>query len=255
MWCVAVSKTIEIYIPNRDSSSDMNASLAKTLQELEEPDTEEEYSVRVNHSYLQPVDANRNEMVKGFLDTEDAEWLLMIDNDVVPPPDVLSMVEHGRPVVSATVCIRKNLVPEPIIVKEQGSQYRQVGLGEYEDEVRDDGLLPVDGMGTGCLLLHRSVLEGMEPPWFNFKYNEYGGLRLGEDFAFSRKLNDANVPLFVDTEIICRHFKTVELSEFTRAVGQAKQEAQYEVLQEITESDKPTHEVAMDKISDIEEQT
>lgn len=218
------TKQIVVAVPNRESSSQMTADLAKTLHQIDAPDTDDDYNVEVSFSYKQPIDANRNEMVKSFLDNPDNEWLYMNDNDVVPPTTILSMIEHDKPVVSGTVCIRKTAVPEPVIFKERGGRYRRVSVSEYEDDVRDDGLLEVDGVGTGALLIRRDVLEQVEPPWFKFKYNEFGGLELGEDFAFSQKLKDNDVPMYVDTEQICRHFKTVELSEFARAVHEARNE-------------------------------
>lgn len=214
--------TIEVCVPNRESSSEINASLAKTLQSLETPD-DGEYEVKVRHSYLQPVDANRNKMVKNFLEDEDNDWLLMIDNDVVPPKDIIKMVEHGKPVVSATVTIKKGAVPQPIILKEHGDQYRQVNVAEYLEN-ESDGLIPVDGVGTGCLLIRRDVLENMSPPWFKFLYNdEDGSLQLGEDFYFSRRLAQEDVPMFVSTDHVCSHFKKTDLTEIANVVAEYQQ--------------------------------
>lgn len=159
-------------------------------------------------------------MVKNFLSDEDNDWLLMIDNDVVPPKDILTMIEHGKPVVSATVTIKKGSVPQPVILKEEGDQYRQVNVAEFLDE-ESDGLIEVDGVGTGALLVRRDVLEEMKPPWFKFLYNEEdGSLRLGEDFYFSRRLKQNGVPLFVSTEHVCSHFKKVDLTEVANVVAE-----------------------------------
>lgn len=217
------SKSIEICIPNRRASSAMNASLAKTLQSLEIPDSLTDYKVSVNFHHLQPVDANRNEMVKSFLEKEDAEWLLMIDNDIVPPVDILKMVEHDEPVVSAVCTIKKGDVPQPVIVRDNGDNYRQVNIQEAVDEIDDEtGLLQVDGVGTGALLIRRDVLEDMKPPWFKFQYNEYGGLQLGEDFYFSRRCQENNVPMYVDTTMITQHFKKTDLTEYAQNVAEIK---------------------------------
>lgn len=219
------SKSIQISIPNRKATSDMNASLARTLQSLERPEELSDYEVEVNFHHLQPVDANRNEMVKSFLEKENAEWLLMIDNDIVPPTNVLDMVLHDEPVVSAVCTIKKGAVPSPTVMKEEGDSYRQVNISEVLEERDDDsGLLKVEGVGTGCLLIRRDVLEDMQPPWFKFKYNEYGGLRLGEDFYFSRRCMGEDVDMFVDTNIITSHFKNVDLTEYATNVASANQD-------------------------------
>lgn len=216
-------KSIQIAIPNRTASSQMNASLAKTLQSLELPDSLSDYKVEVNFHHLQPVDANRNEMVKSFLEKENAEWLLMIDNDIVPPTNILEMVEHDEPVVSAVCTIKKGDVPQPIVVREEGDQYRQVNIQEAMDEIDERGLIPVEGVGTGALLIRRDVLEDMKPPWFKFEYNEYGGLKLGEDFYFSRRCKQNDVDMYVDTDHITSHYKKVDLTSYANTVAEIKQ--------------------------------
>lgn len=217
-------KSIQISIPNRSASSEMSASLAKTLQSLEVPESLQDYKVSVNFHHLQPVDANRNEMVKSFLEKEHAEWLLMIDSDIVPPVDILKMVEHDKPIVSAVCTIKKGDVPQPVIVKEAGNNYRQVNIQEAVDEIDDEtGLLEVEGVGTGAILIRRDVLEDMKPPWFKFEYNEYGGLKLGEDFYFSRRCKQNDVDMFVDTTMITQHFKKTDLTEYAQNVAEIKQ--------------------------------
>lgn len=217
-------KSIEISIPNRKSTSDMNASLVKSLQTLEKPDELSDYKVSVNFHHLQPVDANRNEMVKSFLEKEEAEWLLMIDNDIVPPTNILEMVLHDEPVVSAVCTIKKGPVPSPTVMKEEGDSYRQININEVVDEMDEEGLIEVDGVGTGALLIRRDVLEDMKPPWFKFQYNEYGGLKLGEDFYFSRRCQQNDVPMHVDTNIITSHFKKLDLTEYANNVAEIRKD-------------------------------
>jgi len=116
------SKNIVVAIPNRSAASQINAELAYWIDQIGEEDTLPEsgdYSVSISFSYLQPVDANRNKMVKDFLKDEDNEWLFMVDNDVVPPMDALKMVDCGEKVVSGTVTIKKEGVPHPVIVKQR----------------------------------------------------------------------------------------------------------------------------------------
>jgi len=102
-------------------------------------------------------------------------------------------------------------------------QYRRVGLEEYWDELDDDsGLIEVDGVGTGCLLVHRSVLEEMQPPWFKFVYNEDGTLKLGEDFYFGEQLRQMGQEMFVSTDHVCSHYRKTDLTEFAEIVAEAE---------------------------------
>lgn len=221
-------KNIVLAIPNRSSASQINAELAHFIHQVGEDEMPEsgEYDLKVTFSYLQPVDANRNKMVKEFLENEDNEWLLMVDNDVVPPGDILKMVDYGEKVVSATVTIKKDGVPHPVIVKQRDDgKFRRMSMDEYRDEVADNGLVEVDGLGTGCLLIHRSVLEEMSPPWFKFIYNEDGTLKLGEDFYFSERAKDLDEPLYVTSEFVCSHYRKTDLTEFAQIVAEAENAA------------------------------
>lgn len=231
------NKSIEIYVPTRGPTSDINVNLAKTLQSLEIPESLQDYTVSVNMRHMQPVDANRNEIVKSFLEKEDAKWLLMIDDDIVPPVDILKMAEHDKPVVSAVCTIKKGQVPQPVVLRESGDNFEQINIKDAVNTIDDDGLLPVDGVGTGCLLIRREVLEEMRPPWFKFEYNEYGGLKLGEDLYFSKKCNSEDVDTFVDTTQVTRHYKAVDLTGYAENVASIKQDAIDEVAEEALEDD------------------
>jgi len=218
-------KNIVLAIPNRSSSSQINAELAHFIHGVGEEHMPEsgDYELKVSFSYLQPVDANRNKMVKDFLQNENNEWMLMVDNDVVPPGDILKMVDTGEKVVSATVTVKKEGVPHPVIVKQrEDGKFRRMGMEEYREEISDEGLVEVDGVGTGCLLVHRSVFEEMSPPWFKFVYNEDGTLKLGEDFYFGQRLRQMDIPMYVNSNYVCSHYRKTDLTEFAQIVADAE---------------------------------
>jgi len=124
------------------------------------------------------------------------------------------------------VTIKKDGVPHPVIVKQrEDGQYRRMALSEFHDEIDEEtGLIPVDGVGTGCLLINRRVLEEeVAPPWFRFVYNEDGTLKLGEDFFFGEKLRQSGVDMFVSSEHLCSHYRKVDLTEYGQVVAEAEQ--------------------------------
>lgn len=234
---------IHIAIPNRDASKDINADLSRLMTAITAggddvlPDGYTADDVFFNFSYMQPVDANRNRMVDRFLDDEEAEWLYMNDSDVVPPEDILHMIDHDKYIVSGTVCIRKGMVPQPLILKDDNDGgYEVVDMEQYIDSFReDDGLVDVDAVGTGCLLIHRSVLENMEAPYFKFEYDDKGDLAFGEDLYFAREADDRGYDMFVDTSKLCKHFKTVDLSEVAQGVARGKKDVRDRFIQEIND--------------------
>lgn len=68
------------------------------------------------------------------------------------------------------------------------------------------GLVEVDAIGTGSLLISREVFERIEPPWF---FNDYSKVMEdhwpGEDMGFSKKCNEAGIKLYVDTTLTSPH--------------------------------------------------
>lgn len=99
------------------------------------------------------VDDAQNIIVQTAVN-RNAEWLLLIEDDNLPPPDFyLKLRGHIEskiaPVISGLYYIKGSHPPEPLI-------YRGRGNGAYRDWTPGD-LVWCDGVPTGCLLIHRSV--------------------------------------------------------------------------------------------------
>lgn len=84
------------------------------------------------------------------------EWLLLIEDDVLPPPDLfLKFAQHmdagTAPIVSGLYHLKgPRSAPEPLI-------YRGRGTGAYKKFKPGDQVW-VDGVPTGCLLISTKVL-------------------------------------------------------------------------------------------------
>jgi glycosyltransferase involved in cell wall biosynthesis len=106
-----------------------------------------------------PIDWARNHCVKSFLDSDDGDYLLFLDADMIHPPDMAHrLVAHGQDVVTAHYVTRK---PPHFTVA-----MRKVGPGhtEYESVCRhgeERGLMPIDAGGAGALLISRRCLKTM----------------------------------------------------------------------------------------------
>lgn len=88
---------------------------------------------------------------------KDYEWLLMIEDDTIPPPEMFVkinnyMLEGKEPVVSG-VYFTKSEPSEPLI-------YRGRGTGSYLDWKFGD-MVRADGVPTGALLIHGSLIKEM----------------------------------------------------------------------------------------------
>lgn len=88
---------------------------------------------------------------------KDYEWLLMIEDDTIPPVDYFVKINQyirnaKEPVVSG-VYFTKSEPSEPLI-------YRGRGNGAFMDWKFGDKVR-ADGVPTGCLLIHGSILKEM----------------------------------------------------------------------------------------------
>jgi hypothetical protein len=102
------------------------------------------------------VDEAQNIIVRETL-ASDSTWLLLLEQDVMLPPDAFKIINghmmDGRyPVVSGLYFTKREMA-EPLI-------FRGRGLGAYRDfEIGDK--VWCDGVPTGCLLIHRDILQAM----------------------------------------------------------------------------------------------
>jgi len=116
------------------------------------------------------------------------EWLLLWEDDVVAPVDAFiklnKYIGNGEYPVVSGLYFTKGEYSEPIIYRGRGNSYYR--SWRMEDKVR------VDGVPTGFLLIHSSVLELMyeESP----EYTSIGGLKLRKVFETPStvKFNEVN---------------------------------------------------------------
>jgi len=169
---------------------------------------------------------SRNVVVKTFLETTDADWLLMIDSDERLSLDTWHKLidaahDKDRPIVSGLVFAaffddNDGLRPVPTIYHMDSEK----GLQPI-DAYPEDQLIEVDAVGTGCILIHRSVLLDMQKQatpnqgsnWAWFVEGAIDGTYFGEDLLFSKRLKSMGFPIYAHTGAILPHHKQFWLDE------------------------------------------
>lgn len=170
-----------------------------------------------------PADVARNEIVKQL----EKDWLFFMDADQTFAPETLQkLLSWDLPVVSG-LYFKSPGAPYPhcYIYAYQGNEKEQKDAHYYSPVInplaqfllkhkdklnggeavilpstRAD-LIECDGVGAGCLLLHRRVLDAIEAPWFEYNPGTY----IGEDFYFCRKVQAAGFKIYVDPGVISGH--------------------------------------------------
>lgn len=160
------------------------------------------------------IDYVRNRMVMDLL-ASDYSHLLMLDIDHIHPPDIIQrlarwvILDPNVRVVSG-INFRRGKPFDPVFGNYNGQKKRMTTV-EW-----DEGLIQAEEVGAASLLVHRSVFEEMEPPWFfNVYDNVWENDWPGEDIGFCRKLNAMGIPIHIDTTTTSPHITDGVITEQT----------------------------------------
>lgn len=136
---------------------------------------------------------------------EDADYVLMVDNDVRLPHDTL-----------------RNLLEEPVDVClgycarrwDYGSNVFKLGEFSYTDayhvdelrQLREQGVKreKIHGGGMACALIRTEVFKRIPYPYFSWTFYQNGEV-LSEDLNFCQRCNELNIPIYVDPRVGCGH--------------------------------------------------
>jgi hypothetical protein len=150
------------------------------------------------------TDLYRNLLATKLLETNFTH-VLMLDADHQHPIDIVQRLARWvlidpKVKVVGGLNFRRGEPFEPCAFMQDNSG------GVYSIMEWEKGLVQVDAIGTGSVLISREVFELLEPPWFYNIYDfAYEGHYPGEDIGFSKKCFDAGIPLYVDTTTSSPH--------------------------------------------------
>lgn len=155
------------------------------------------------------------------------DYILMIDDDQIPPPDLLRrLIAHGKDVVG--VVVYQRLRPYlPCVFDVPGDwTIDKARKGEYKHDMliksgcvapkigcERQGLQKVDSIGFGAILMKLSIfdkidkyIESGKDPRFVEKGRWFGAFEgIGEDLYFCTLARAAGVDIHCDTDVIVPH--------------------------------------------------
>lgn len=161
-------------------------------------------SAGLSFKYGAPFDHARNMACEDALKAG-YTWLFFLDDDVVAPPDTFARLSnHGADIISGLYYRRSEpILPCMMSCDAEGNAHW------IEHWSPPNTVVEVDYVGSGCLLIHRRVLERMKPPWFVWELGREDiqeDRKLSEDFSFCRRAKrDHGFRIYVDTSVACTH--------------------------------------------------
>lgn len=147
------------------------------------------------------------------------DWLLMMDADAFPEPDTANRMlmaakqEPGN--LNKIICAPGVRPSYPHFacfgtVRESGMMvpWRYgVEFGDDEIDATETCLKEVTGAGFHCVLIHRSVFDEVEYPWFPLNVKDPDtGIIYGHDYSFCRAAARIGVKTFVDFSLRVGHY-------------------------------------------------
>jgi hypothetical protein len=179
------------------------------------------------------IEHSRNRLAHKFLET-DAKWMLMIDDDIIPSigrPSWFKYWVQGarnlqdsplqRHVLHRLIGAGKDLVGAAYFGRQEGGSIMCSDQSlAPRARVYEDAIVPLDWVGTGCMLIHRRVFTSIrekfgdslkiDVPDYDYDYFRPFDSARGEDVSFCIRAKEAGHQPHIDLGLPVFHvgFKT-----------------------------------------------
>lgn len=142
----------------------------------------------------------------------EADYILMVDNDVVLPKETIRYLTEELVDVCLGYYPHRSFDPvfdgRSSVCKLGEFNYLKQFTSEELKELKENDIhrIQVHGGGMGCGLIKTSLFDKLDYPWFRWvNYpDEVHGV-LSEDLYFCEQCGLRKIPIWVDTRISCGH--------------------------------------------------
>jgi GT2 family glycosyltransferase len=152
---------------------------------------------------------NRNYIAVQALNNK-SDYLLMIDDDMVFPPDTLDkLISNKKDICGVAYHSRGSsykikIVPGEIMAIAEPVKGKYINL-ETETDPKYKDVFECYATGTGIILIKCDVFYKIKRPWFEFSFHETGQCKEGEDWNFCFKAKDKGFKIYTDPTIKVGH--------------------------------------------------
>ena len=145
---------------------------------------------------------NRNLLREKVL-REDYGYFINIDQDVLPPKDIIQrMLKHNKKIVTGIYYnpwTKDNKTKLIATIWRQHPKNPKKMINVREGIVQGNNFIKIDYCGSGCLLIHKDVLEKIK---FRYDLNIGNGV---DDVFFCIDAKKYGFEIYADTSIKCKH--------------------------------------------------
>jgi len=176
------------------------------------------------HNFI-PAAGGRNTIANSFKDCG-ADWILMIDNDMSPPMNLLDAIKNAP--ADAMVVVPKfflwdetNLSLKLCWGWDDGTEPKDLATGKVKIESKYYELFKC---GTGAIFIRPEVFQKIPAPWFFYSYDEMKNMTATEDINFCLRLREHGMKIYGFGGLTVGHHHTVNLAALARLLYDVKQE-------------------------------
>lgn len=191
-------KHILIAIP---TAKNIETATFKSIYDLQIPDG---YTTHIQFFYGYNIGQVRN-LMANYTILNRFDYTLWVDSDIVLPADALiKLLAHKKECVGGIYLQRKpgQEIPELYVWNDGvNTGMRNAMLSE----VIEPRLMEVSGIGFGCVLTTRHLLEDIGYPQFEYKHTLDFKDTVSEDVDFCMKAMRKGHKIYADTSIRCGH--------------------------------------------------
>lgn len=132
------------------------------------------------------------------------DYLLHLESDIFPPKDVIErLIFRQKNIVGGLYYTDEGIYRMPMVLERlelSPSNITSFHSGYYGGEIRlfDGEIHQVAQLGLGCVLISRKAMERVP---FRYEVNR----KNHPDTYFSEDCDMQNIPIHLDTSIVCRH--------------------------------------------------
>lgn len=192
----ANKKRILIAIP---TNKNIEAQTFKSIYDLIIPDG---YEVEFQYFWGYQVDQVRN-LIAHWTIQYNYDYLFAVDSDIAFAPDTLAkMLAHNKDIVSGIYIQR---IPGTHTIEVMRKNIHGGVTHVNWDDIKGQGLVPIDGCGFGCALVKSKVFKAIPYPHFLYHSAIDHSNTISEDVHFCNQARDRGFTLWADTSIICEH--------------------------------------------------
>lgn len=159
------------------------------------------YDLGVTMIYGPYIDANRDFLISTAM-KENPDYYLFLDDDQVYPentPEILmNHIDSGVEIVGGVTPKKEDA--KPMLWDWDGKK-----INLWNDLRGHDGLIKVDGMGLGGVMIAPSVFDKLEPPYFKIDATSRRYRNHGEDISFYIKCKENGIGAYCDTRLQYGH--------------------------------------------------